>query len=213
MPRNVLLLCHGDAHEITEHHIVGPRDLASDRVHTLDVNGACRPTFAVDAACPSAAAALPRLRYQTAVTMHSPYYVWMEEAAGGRRGLWRLRQQFFRNVHRWLARGGRLMLELPIAALCLMSPALRSPMLRCRDHRLWLRRASEAAAYRVCSAAVSCRGSSKLFDVVEVGEGWCLLGKCPCEPRRGKTPGGPRIRKRGVLARSIFLQQQQVGRI
>lgn len=191
--RNVLLVGHGSAHNISPHHNCFPisiRDIAEDRVHTVDIDAGCLPTFVADASSPLAAEVLPRDHYDSVVTMHAPYSLWLSETRGDPV----IKQGFFRNVHGSLRDGGRLVLELPATALAMMvvtypvgdgSPPTpprsgrrvnKRKRTRFYDAGSW--RVSCERAAKFVEANASWPGSGdRLFEVFSVEPGYCVLTK------------------------------------
>ena len=202
--RRVLLVGHGATHDISRHHHCLPLcidDIRRGRVHTLDVDPRCDPTFVADAASDSARALLPRMHYDSVVTMHVPCFAWLSRPSAGKRkrsGGAHLRQAFFRNVHGALKRGGELVMELPVTALSILDPRGRGGRSVRRAERGAVKRgavkrgavgrsrpgereAAEkrcgAAARAVADGARAPGGAERLFELSDVGWDHCVLRK------------------------------------
>jgi hypothetical protein len=196
--RRVLLVGHGATHGISRHHHCLPLcidDIRRGRVHTLDVDPGCDPTFVADASSYSARAVLPRTHYDSVVTMHVPCFAWLSRPSASKRkrsGVGLLRQTFFRNVHGALKRGGELVIELPVTALSILDPlgrggrpgragrgavgrgaVGRSPS---RDRDAAEKRCG-VAARAVADGARAPGGAARLFELSDVGWDHCVLRK------------------------------------
>lgn len=185
--RRVLLVGHGDRHCISGHHHCLPiciEDIVMGRVHTLDRDSGCDPTFAADAASDLARRLLPRNHYDSVVTMHVPYTAWLTRPAPGKRRRAEgtlLRQTFFRNLHGAMRAGAELLMELPATALSTLVPPGAPAGVLGRvsgrgSGRGSGRRCIEAARI-IAECATAPGGARRLFGVSSVGDDHCVLRK------------------------------------
>lgn len=171
--RRVLLVGHGARHCISRHHHCLPiciDDIVLGRVHTLDRDSGCDPTFVADAASDLARRLLPRNHYDSVVTMHVPYTAWLTRPVPGKRQRAKgslLRQTFFRNLHGAMRAGGELLMELPATALSILGP----PGAADED------RGCGTAARIVSEGATAPGGTRRLFVVSAVGGDHFVLRK------------------------------------
>lgn len=168
--RRVLLVGHGDRHAISGHHHCLPiciDDVRRGRVHTLDRDPRCGPTFVADAASAVASTLLPREHYDSVVTMHLPYLAWLVAPVRGKRKRSEaclLRQRFFRNLHGAMADGGELVMELPATALSILDP-------------LGSENRCGTVSRLVAAGARAPDGTRRLFEVASVGSDHCVFKK------------------------------------
>ncbi len=193
----MLLVGHGAMHSIARHHHCLPisiDDIRRGRVHTLDPDPLCDPTFVADAASDLARSMLPRRHYDSVVTMHVPYFAWLDRPAPGKRkrsGGSLLRQAFFRNLHGAMRHGGELLMELPATALSILDPGRRAGRREVSSQDLGrsvgkrsrypalpsAERRCGAAARVIAAGATGPGGRARLFRVSAVGGDHCVLTK------------------------------------